>query len=138
MFLFFLTKNTCSDNLFLERLFLKEKIMNEYYSKLKSGKNTYRYARRLNFKRLFLLLTIIITSIFTIYFAKSFKYERKIKYETVSELQIRSGDTLWDIATQYKAEGEDTRFFIYEIKKLNNLTGNVSKVGQVLYIPVKK
>ena len=138
MFLFFLTKNTCSDNLFLERLFLKEKIMNEYYSKLKSGKNTYRYARRLNFKRLFLLLTIIITSIFTIYFAKSFKYERKIKYETVSELQIRSGDTLWDIATQYKAEGEDTRFFIYEIKKLNNLTGNVIKVGQVLYIPVKK
>ena len=112
--------------------------MNEYYSKLKSGKNTYRYARRLNFKRFFLLLTIIITSIFTIYFAKSFKYERKIKYETVSELQIRSGDTLWDIATQYKAEGEDTRFFIYEIKKLNNLTGNVIKVGQVLYIPIKK
>ena len=43
---------------------------------------------------------------------------------------VQSGDSLWKISRQYNVSVED-------IIKLNNLTNNTLKVGQILLIPKK-
>jgi LysM repeat protein len=48
---------------------------------------------------------------------------------------VSSGDTLWEIAAEYAAEGSDIRKMVYSIKKRNNLTGSSLQAGQLLIIP---
>ena len=38
------------------------------------------------------------------------------------EYAVCKGDTLWKIAEKYKLENQDPREYIYEVKKLNNMT----------------
>ncbi len=38
---------------------------------------------------------------------------------------ISKGETLWSIAEDYKQEGQDTRDYIYQIKKLNGIGSTV-------------
>ena len=47
---------------------------------------------------------------------------------------VRSGDTLWSIATSLDADG-DVRGLIDEIQRLNGLEGGVLEPGQVLELP---
>ncbi|OPJ57163.1 cell division suppressor protein YneA [Alkalithermobacter paradoxus] len=54
------------------------------------------------------------------------------------EIQIQSGDTLWNIAREYINEKEDIRNYIYEIQKLNNLNEPYIYPGKVILIPIKK
>ena len=46
--------------------------------------------------------------------------------ETVETKEIEyvvcKGDTLWKIADKYKLDNQDPREYIYEVKKLNNMT----------------
>ena len=53
------------------------------------------------------------------------------EYETV---RISEGDTLWDIASRYHANG-DIRKYIYEIKSLNGLEDSFIVSGDTLKIP---
>lgn len=50
---------------------------------------------------------------------------------------VRSGDTLWDIASEYTGSNKDVRETIYNIKKTNNMDGAMLVPGQELLIPVK-
>ena len=47
---------------------------------------------------------------------------------------ISSGETLWSIAQKYKNPEEDTRQYVYEIKKLNNMTNSTIYEGQTIKI----
>ena len=47
---------------------------------------------------------------------------------------ISSGETLWSIAQKYKNPEEDTRQYVYEIKKLNNMTNSTIYAGQTIKI----
>ena len=49
---------------------------------------------------------------------------------------VRSGDTLWGIATEYVAPGDDVRVLIEIIKDHNHLASSVIIPGQVLHVPV--
>lgn len=44
---------------------------------------------------------------------------------------VKSGDSLWSIAKKYNVS-------VDELKKANNLTSNVLRINQVLFIPTKK
>jgi len=48
---------------------------------------------------------------------------------------VSAGETLWEIAAAYKAEGMDTRRAVYEIRKRNGLEGSALRAGQRLIIP---
>jgi nucleoid-associated protein YgaU len=51
------------------------------------------------------------------------------------EYVVVEGDTLWDIASEHKTEGDDIRGFISSIKERTGLSTSALQVGQVLQIP---
>lgn len=53
------------------------------------------------------------------------------------EYRVDPGDSLWEIAREYKNPDMDIREYIYLIKKTNKLNGSHIVAGQLLMIPVK-
>ncbi len=51
------------------------------------------------------------------------------------ELTVKSGDTLWTIAQEYKPSGKDMRQFVREISQLNNIDDASIYCGQKLVVP---
>jgi len=50
--------------------------------------------------------------------------------------QVVDGDTLWDIAGEHTAAGEDVRRVVFEIERLNDLSDSVIFPGQELRVPI--
>lgn len=52
---------------------------------------------------------------------------------------VRSGDTLWQVASQWTGRGEDVREVIYRIEAENKIQNrNYLQPGQKLVVPVRK
>ena len=85
-------------------------------------KNKFKFIRSITII-VFLLITIFSTSI-----AKTNTEAETISY-TVSK-----DDTLWTIAQEYKADNKDIRQYIYELKKINNITNSNIYDGKTLKI----
>ncbi|WP_374018796.1 LysM peptidoglycan-binding domain-containing protein [Paenibacillus thiaminolyticus] len=49
---------------------------------------------------------------------------------------VQPGDSLWEIATEYKPNGMDTREYIYKIIQLNDLRGHTLQSGIVIDVPI--
>lgn len=86
-------------------------------------------------RSLFLILGIILfTSL--IISKVSFSYT-KAEYKT---MYVKSGDTLWSIATRLQNnsyyKGKDVRYIISDIKAINQLNNSNISVNQELKIPV--
>ena len=75
-------------------------------------KNKFKFIRSITII-VFLLVTLVNASI-----AKRNEEAEIISY-TVSK-----GDTLWTIAQEHKADSKDIKQYIYELKKLNNMTNS--------------
>lgn len=54
---------------------------------------------------------------------------------TYSEIQIQSGDTLWNLAKEFGPKDQDTRKVVHEICKLNNISADTIYPGQIISIP---
>ena len=92
-------------------------------------KKRYILKNKRKFFSMVIILSIMLTTVF--FATNAYGYEGK-NYETVI---VQKGDTLWDIAGEYCKKG-DIRRFIYEIKKINNLTESIIFEGDELKIPV--
>jgi len=54
-------------------------------------------------------------------------------------ISVKSGDTVWGIATKYVTDQEDIRELAQAIKEVNGLNNNVQIFpGQVLKVPLKQ
>ncbi|CAG7649599.1 hypothetical protein PAESOLCIP111_05904 [Paenibacillus solanacearum] len=51
---------------------------------------------------------------------------------------VEQGDTLWSIAQEHAANGEDVRDYVYRMKKLNKLGNAKLQIGQKLTLPSGK
>ncbi|MEE9184469.1 MAG: LysM peptidoglycan-binding domain-containing protein [Acidimicrobiia bacterium] len=49
--------------------------------------------------------------------------------------RVSSGDTLWDLASERTATGEDVRATVALIQRINHLEGGLIVPGQVLDLP---
>lgn len=85
-----------------------------------------------NKNRFTLFIIFALTVIFTLAFASNAYGFKDVSYELI---EVDSGDTLWNIAEKYGTD-KDVRETIYEIKKLNNLSGSEIYQGSILKIPV--
>ncbi|RAP78211.1 LysM peptidoglycan-binding domain-containing protein [Paenibacillus montanisoli] len=50
---------------------------------------------------------------------------------------VGAGDTLWNIASRVRKEGEDIRHVVYSLKKRNNLSTSTLQTGQSLIVPAE-
>lgn len=71
----------------------------------------------------------LIIALFNISIARTDKEEAQTQ-----DYIISNGETLWSIAQKYKNPEEDTRQYVYEIKKLNNMTNSTIYEGQIIKI----
>lgn len=85
---------------------------------------------RIKNKRKFVRGLIIIAIILLAITSKSVSKSKK-EYE---EYIVQEGDTLWNIALEYKDEKQDTREYIYELKKLNNMNTSELKTNEKIMI----
>ena len=76
-----------------------------------------KIVNKFKFIRSTAILVFLLIAVFNVSIAKSNKEEAEIVDYTISR-----GETLWSIAEENKAEKEDVRQYIYDIKKLNNMT----------------
>ncbi len=86
-----------------------------------------RIVNKYKFIRSMAILVFLIIAIFNISIAKS------NEAETMAYI-VNKGDTLWTIAEENKSNNKDTRQYIYELKRINNMTTSNIYEGQELKI----
>ena len=60
---------------------------------------------------------------------------RAITEPQYTEVQVCYGDTLWDIANEYKSEDTDTRKAVFEICRVNDIEASDLVPEMVIMIP---
>jgi len=53
------------------------------------------------------------------------------------EVYVNYGDTVWDIAKDFRDKNKDIRNLIYEIENINSLKDYNIYPGQIIKIPIK-
>ena len=86
-------------------------------------------------RRFFSIMLIIFVLFAHSAFSKKDSYDNAVEVVTVT---VQPGDTLWDIALEYKPDGADLREFMYEIAANNGVKDCNIVSGQQLYVPVCK
>lgn len=112
--------------------------VNHSYSRsaeiVRAAKRRRRVMTRISTLVITLLLSITLTGGIVVIAGNIKQPEKTYKYYT--SVEIKSGDTLWDIASQYYQENnyEDVRDYIKELKKLNNMNSDKLIVGKKLVV----
>jgi cell division protein YceG involved in septum cleavage len=89
----------------------------------------------------FLFVLVIVCAFFTCFaIVSAYAGSEADIAEPASEVSKKSivvgqGDTLWSIAIAHKAQNQDIRNYIDNLKKVNGLKSSILKEGQMLYLP---
>lgn len=87
-------------------------------------------------KNTFLLLTMaLILCLGTFAMGGQKGVQTKTYYECV---QVEKGDTLWEIANEYKMDGEKTEHMMDAIMELNGMKNANIRSGESIIVPVTK
>ena len=87
-------------------------------------------------KNTFVLLTMaLILCLGTLAMGGEKGVQTKTYYECV---QVQKGDTLWEIAEEYKMDGTDTEQMVDEIMEVNGLKHTNVRAGESIIVPVTK
>lgn len=101
-----------------------------------SRKHHWHVVNRLRFT-VFMVTVLLVFGMTVGLIAGSFDAEgsSRTTYETIT---VQYGDTLWDIAENYKPADRDIRDYIYEICDKNDISSGEIYQGQNLVIPVSE
>ena len=94
---------------------------------------SYRIISRSRFTVFLIIIALSIFILGGILFSPNSSATEPQKYITV---EVKSGDTLWQIAGEHKNKGKDIRKLVYEINTINGLSNSSIHPGQLLKIPV--
>lgn len=80
-------------------------------------------------------LSVLLAAIFVAFLLIGGAAEAEEPPGPAIEYVVASGDTLWEIASEHVAPGEDVRVVVESIKERSGITSSALQVGQVLQIP---
>ena len=80
-----------------------------------------------------LLVMLVVAIVVTFVFNGNTNANEKYN---VTSVTVKSGDTLWSIAKEYKPDGKDIRQFICELSEFNQIDNASILVGQTIFIPL--
>ena len=87
-------------------------------------------------KNTFLLLTMaLILCLGTLAMGGEKGVQTKTYYECV---QVQRGDSIWEIAEEYKMDGETTEHMVDAILELNGMNNTNIQAGESIIVPVTK
>ena len=87
-------------------------------------------------KNTFVLLTMaLILCLGTLAMGGQKEVQTKTYYECVT---VEKGDTLWEIAEEYRMDGEKTEHMIEAILEVNGLENANIRAGESIIVPVTK
>ncbi len=95
---------------------------------------TYRIKSRIRFT-FFIALTLVLITVLA-NFALGFSTASSLTVPQYEEIKIQSGDTLWDIASQYTDNSRDIRASIHEICQINDISASELYAGMTILVPV--
>ncbi len=92
---------------------------------------------RIKSKPRFIVSVIIMAGILVTAFGLISGLDDSIALTKVSytEVEVCSGDTLWNIASEYKDNDTDPRDAVYRISNINDVTASDLEPGMILKIP---
>lgn len=93
-----------------------------------------RIVNRARFLTMLLMVIVILVIIF-INVINLVHTDASVEFTSI-EVEVREGDTLWDLALRHNSTDRDVREIIYEIETLNNIGENCIKPGDILEIPI--
>lgn len=93
----------------------------------------FRVINRFRFITFLVIVFLLLSFIFLSFL--NFSSARDVKSKTYISVEVMPGDTLWQIAKDFGPADMDVREIIYNISKLNNVTADTLKAGQILLIP---
>ena len=96
----------------------------------------YKVINKTRFYMFVIVVVYISFSAFT--FFKSFSNAEKISSLQFEEVCVKEGDTIWDIALEYKAGKNDIRDTVAEIRTFNEIDDLIIKPGDLIKIPLRK
>lgn len=83
-----------------------------------------------------LIVTICILIVLGSFLGSSSKASSDKNYKYYTRVEIKNGDTLWDIASEHITEEYSSlQEYVAEVKALNGLQGDSIRAGQSLIIP---
>jgi len=94
----------------------------------------YRVVNKTRFIISMVILTVFFISFFSL-MTNTYK-AYAIKEVEYLEVIVNSGDTVWDIAKEYRNEKQDVRELVYIILEVNEIENSMIYKGQKIRIPI--
>ena len=94
----------------------------------------YRIKSRFRFT-VFVVLTIVLMTT-AANFALGLTTAASSTVQEYMDVEIKSGDTLWNIAETYMPDNMDTREAVYQICSLNDISADELYAGMTIQVPV--
>ena len=94
----------------------------------------YRISNRFRFT-VFVVLTIILLTT-AINFALGLNTAASLTVQDYMDVEIKSGDTLWNIAQAYMPDDMDTRKAVYQLCSLNDISADQLYAGMTIQVPI--
>ena len=87
--------------------------------------------------RFTVFLVIMILCIFTaISTLLGFNTANSASMTQYNQVQVESGDTIWNIAKEYAPANKDVRQVVYDICDLNDMSADELTAGESIIVPV--
>lgn len=80
-------------------------------------------------------LSVLLAAICAVFLLIGGAAEAEVPPGPAVEYVVASGDTLWEIASDYVDDGDDVREVVSAIKERSGITSSSLQVGQVLQVP---
>ena len=94
----------------------------------------YRIKSRFRFT-VFVVLTIVLMTT-AVNFELGLNTAASSTVQEYMDVEIKSGDTLWNIAETYMPDNMDTREAVYQICSLNDISADELYAGMTIQVPV--
>lgn len=129
-----LTKNMCSIIMKIQNEKMFERNGGEVMER-RTQRRVVRKSRKIR-KNTFVLLTMaLILCLGTLAMGGEKGVQTKTYYECI---QVQKGDSIWEIAEEYKMEGTDTEQMVDEILEVNGMKNTNIRTGESIIVPVTK
>ena len=97
---------------------------------------TKRYRISNRFRRTVLAVLTIIFLTTAINFALGLNTAASLTIQDYMDVEIKSGDTLWNIAQTYMPDDMDTRKAVYQLCSLNDISADQLYAGMTIQVPI--